>query len=117
MLHLLDQLMTATAKDAKRGLTAHLHDESQMNRAMATEPPTLVLAPSYLYPEPSVVNDGWCPNERRCERDEMHPWLWTPWRPHHLNGTTKWSKREKRRKFPVHVLNLTKDKMALINAR
>jgi histo-blood group ABO system transferase len=38
-------------RDQARGLTAVWHDESYLNRTFCDRPPTLVLSPSYCYPE------------------------------------------------------------------
>jgi histo-blood group ABO system transferase len=37
--------------DARRGLVAVWHDESHLNRIYCDDPPTLMLSPSYCYPE------------------------------------------------------------------
>lgn len=38
-------------RDAKAGIVARWHDESHMNASMAAIPPTVVLSPSYCYPD------------------------------------------------------------------
>lgn len=37
--------------DLKKGIVARVHDESHLNRYFATNPPKVILSPSYCYPE------------------------------------------------------------------
>lgn len=48
---LIRELASFTTEDYKKGIIAVWHDESQINRYFSENPPTLVLDPSYSYPE------------------------------------------------------------------
>lgn len=53
-------LADRVTKDLDNGVIALWHDESQMNRYLIDNPPTLSLEPSYCYPEPALKNpEGW----------------------------------------------------------
>jgi len=41
--------------DARRGVVAVWHDESYLNRAYVDKPPSLMLSPSYCYPESAAL--------------------------------------------------------------
>ena len=74
-VELVRQLVENTAADAAQGITAILHDESQLNRLFWKNRPDAVLSPAYLYPEPTIEELGY------SLRDDNHPWLWSPWLP------------------------------------
>jgi len=48
----------AVDADLRIGYIAIWHDESHYNRFLATEPPSLVLTPAYVYPEEVLVSYG-----------------------------------------------------------
>lgn len=74
-VELVQKLVENTAKDAAKGITAIFHDESQLNRLFWLRRPDVILSPAYLYPEPTVEENG------ASLRDDNHPWLWSPWIP------------------------------------
>jgi len=50
-LKLITKLAHNTSYDTRRGIIAVWHDESHMNRYFIDNEPTLILSPSYCYPE------------------------------------------------------------------
>lgn len=54
-LKLIKELADNIAYDARRGIIAVWHDESHMNRYFSDNEPTLILNPSYCYPESSNI--------------------------------------------------------------
>jgi hypothetical protein len=74
-VELVQKLVENTAADAAKGITAIFHDESQLNRLFWLRRPDVILSPAYLYPEPTVEENG------ASLRDDNHPWLWSPWVP------------------------------------
>ena len=74
-VELVRRLVENTANDAAKGITAIFHDESQLNRLFWLHRPEVVLSPAYLYPEPTIEENG------ASLRDDNHPWLWSPWIP------------------------------------
>jgi histo-blood group ABO system transferase len=51
VLEMLDVNIAHIEEDLRRGIIAVWHDESHWNRYCVDHPPTLVLSPSYCYPE------------------------------------------------------------------
>ena len=91
-LHEVRAILTATVALARSDLAASplrvalWHDESYLNRVLLDAPPTLVLAPSYMYPEPPA--DEWLYVQPPPARDA---WV--------SHGSTS-------RRFPRRILNL-----------
>jgi histo-blood group ABO system transferase len=54
-LKLITESAENIAHDARRGIIAVWHDESHMNRYFSVNEPTLILNPSYCYPESSNI--------------------------------------------------------------
>lgn len=50
-LEMAEKISRNVDADKKKGLVAEWHDESHLNRYMLDNPPTLILPPSYCYPE------------------------------------------------------------------
>lgn len=50
-LHLAERIAFAIDEDDKNGILARWHDESHLNRVLAGVPPTVMLSPSYCYPD------------------------------------------------------------------
>ena len=46
-------------KDAEKGIVAVWHDESYLNRFLATNPPTLILNPGYCFPDQPAQAKAW----------------------------------------------------------
>ena len=50
-MHLAARIAFAIDEDDRNGILARWHDESHLNRVLATVPPTKTLSPSYCYPD------------------------------------------------------------------
>lgn len=81
-VELVRRLVENTAADAAKDITAIFHDESQLNRLFWLNRPDIVLSPAYLYPEPTIEENG------VSLRDDNHPWLWSPWIPSRPSSAT-----------------------------
>lgn len=55
MRMLSTQITTIIDMDGERGIVPVWHDESALNRVLATDPPDVTLSPSFCYPD----NDAW----------------------------------------------------------
>jgi len=55
-LEMAEVLADRVNKDLERGVIALWHDESQMNRYLIDNPPTLSLTPSYCFAEEMMGN-------------------------------------------------------------
>ena len=53
--NLASQITICIDMDEKQGIIPRWHDESALNRALASYPPDIILSPSYCYPD----NDWW----------------------------------------------------------
>jgi hypothetical protein len=152
VFHMLSAIAAASEEDMARGIVARVHDESHVNRYWASFRPARVLTAAYMYPEGAVFRrSGMCPRRQWsdcgapdaaghatntdmaqvdawCTRDEMHPWLWTPFGPlsaPHVQPrergqghvTASEASAEECRRTPVFVpriLNVAKVKQRLI---